>query len=95
MPPTRLLPMQALCINDAVLQLGSPSLINERCLDLQKPGSSSSSKKAAVAAVPGGGGGAAGPRARKVGGWLLGGWVAQLGGRFVPGACAVLLWNTR
>lgn len=36
---------RALCINDAVLQLGSASLINERCLELQKPATSSGAKK--------------------------------------------------
>jgi chromosome transmission fidelity protein 1 len=29
---------RALCINDDVLRLGAPQLINERCLDLQRPG---------------------------------------------------------
>ncbi|PRW20458.1 putative ATP-dependent RNA helicase DDX11 [Chlorella sorokiniana] len=55
---------KALCINEAVLALGAPSLINERCLDLQKPGSSGS-KKAAVAGAAAGGGSAVGPQARK------------------------------
>jgi hypothetical protein len=41
--------MQALCINDDVLRLQSASLINERCLELQKPGSGRSKKAAAVA----------------------------------------------
>lgn len=31
-----LLLLQALCINEAVLRLGSPALINERCLELQR-----------------------------------------------------------
>lgn len=39
---------RALCINPTVAQLHSPGLINERCLELQKPSSSSSNKKAAL-----------------------------------------------
>jgi len=35
---------RSLCINEAVLNLRSPGLINERCLDLQKPQSSSNSQ---------------------------------------------------
>ena len=50
--------MQALCINDDVLRLQSASLINERCLELQKPGTGGSKKAAAVAGGSGGGGGA-------------------------------------
>ena len=59
--------MQALCINDDVLRLQSASLINERCLELQKPGTSGGSKKAAAVAAGIGGGDAAavGPQ-RKV-----------------------------
>ena len=38
--------MQALCINDAVLKLGSSTRINERCLELQK---ARPAKKAATA----------------------------------------------
>ena len=30
------LPPQALCINESVLALGSPGLINERCLEMQR-----------------------------------------------------------
>lgn len=37
--------LQALCINDAVLRLGSAPRINERCMDLQK----AKPKKQAVA----------------------------------------------
>ena len=44
---------RALCINDDVLRLKVPSLINERCLEMQKPGSSAagSRKKAAAMGV--------------------------------------------
>ena len=62
--------VQALCINEAVLQLGAPSLINERCLDLQKP--ASGSKKAAVGAAAGGS--ISGPQARKVWPGRAAGW---------------------
>ena len=69
---------QALCINESVLALGAPSLINERCLDLQKPGSSGSKKAAVAAAAPAGGSGTAGPQARKVGACWEGSFVVVL-----------------
>ncbi|PSC69979.1 putative ATP-dependent RNA helicase DDX11 [Micractinium conductrix] len=45
---------KALCINEAVLRLQSAPLINERCLDLQKPGSGGGSGGTKAAAVAGG-----------------------------------------
>jgi chromosome transmission fidelity protein 1 len=50
---------RALCVNDAVLRLSAPALINERCLELQKP--PAAKKKAAGE----GSAAAAAPRPRK------------------------------
>eukprot|EP00887_Chlorella_sp_A99_P000340 scaffold13.g340.t1 len=44
---------KALCINEAVLRLGSPGLVNERCLELQKPSSGGKKKVAGAAAAKG------------------------------------------
>jgi hypothetical protein len=46
MHPLPLISMQTLCINHAVRALGSPALISERCLELQKPGAGGTKKRA-------------------------------------------------
>ena len=46
-------PEQALCINEAVLALGSTQRINERCLDLQSGSGAQRKKRAAAATVAG------------------------------------------
>jgi chromosome transmission fidelity protein 1 len=58
---------RALCVNDAVLRLSAPALINERCLELQKP-ASAAAKRAAAAAADGAAAAADGAAAAAAGG---------------------------